>query len=154
MSVSAEAVANEFLALAQKDSRKLSNLQLQKLVYIAHGYVSAMVGEPLIFNDVKAWQYGPVYPKLYKKLSKYGSGEVTDKVPAEDSVADGEAKEIIKAVWDVYGGMSGSKLSALTHKEGSPWSEVWKSNQYGDIPQALIATHYKEIIDGNGTDAH
>ena len=130
-------------------------MQLQKLVYIAHGYSLALMGDPLIYNDVRAFQYGPVYPKLYRKLSKYGAGLVTEPVKAEDAIdPTGEQFKLIEAVWNIYGQMEGSKLSALTHMEGSPWSQVWDKCEFAPIPNEIIKTHYESKVNGDVSEVH
>lgn len=155
MSNSAEAVANAFLSLAKESGQTVTNMKLQKLVYIAHGYSLALLGEPLIYNDVHAFQYGPVYPKLYKKLAKHGAGLVTEAVSAEDSV-DPASKEygVIRAVWDSYGMMTAGKLSNLTHMEGTPWSQMWEIKRFAPIPDSFIRDYYKAKISGNGDGGH
>jgi uncharacterized phage-associated protein len=108
-----------------------------------------MTGKSLFENDVHAWQWGPVIPKLYKALQRYGNGEVSEPIQCiDDGIIEpsSEKEEIIKAVWNAYGNFSGSKLSALTHKEGTPWSETWKKDKYGIIPIELIRDHYKQLI--------
>lgn len=125
----------------------MTNMQLQKLVYIAHGYSLALMDGPLIRNNVHAFQYGPVYPKLYKKLSKYGSGFVTETVKAEDRIdPTGKAFGLIEAIWNIYGQMSGSKLSTLTHMDGTPWSQVWEKCQFAPIPDEIIREHYQSKV--------
>jgi uncharacterized phage-associated protein len=45
---------------------KLSNLQMQKILYLAHMvYMDKNSGEPLVDEDFQAWDYGPVLPSLY-----------------------------------------------------------------------------------------
>src|SRR5437867_1299935 len=81
MGYDAETVANEFLRAAWQSGRTLTNMQLQKLVYIAHGYTLAMTHDPLIRQSVEAWRYGPVIRDLYRALQKYGAGQVTEFIP-------------------------------------------------------------------------
>lgn len=46
--ITAQAVANEFLQLASaRNEQGLTNLQIQKLVYIAYGYFSFFEKKPL-----------------------------------------------------------------------------------------------------------
>lgn len=146
---SANAIANEFLELARRDSKRLTNMQLQKLVFIAHGYSLALLGRPLTYNNVHAWQFGPVIPKLYKKLQKYGNGEVTDllSVTEDDRAIKGDEQAIllIESIWGAYGNMTGGQLSNLTHKADTPWSITWAENQFSVIPTELITEYYTEI---------
>ena len=147
-SYSAKAVANACLDLAKRDGRRLTNMQLQKLVYIAHGYSLALLGRPLFSDNVHAWEFGPVVPTLYKPLRKYGAGFVTEPVLTADSPVREESEEmsIIRSVWNAYGRYSGPQLSAITHQEGTPWSKVWASNERGVIPNDLISQHYLQLV--------
>ncbi|MDQ3712673.1 MAG: DUF4065 domain-containing protein [Acidobacteriota bacterium] len=145
---SAESVANAFLDLARREEKFLTNMQLQKLVYIAHGYCLAKLREPLFHNNIHAFEWGPVIPNLYKTLRLYGAGEVKDSIPTSESpIAEDSAEmEIIKEVWQDYGDFSGLELSALTHRKGTPWSETWRDNQFGVISDELIAEHYRRDL--------
>ena len=138
---SAHAIANAFVALAREEGRLLTNMQLQKLVFLANGYTLAFYNRPLYYNETYAWQFGPVIKALYESLRKYGRGEVT--LP-EDS----KEMEIVKAVWEGYGEFSGSQLSALTHKPDTPWRITWRLDQFGVIPQPRTADYYQKVIDG------
>lgn len=153
MAYSSFAVANEFLRLAKRDKRSLTNMQLQKLVYIANGYHLAIEnGEPLYYHDTKAWRFGPVIVQLYKKLKKYGSDVVSDLVEADDKIDDNsEQSGLIEAVWENYGDKSGPHLSNITHKPGTPWDIVWNELglEWKDIPPALIQKHYEGLISNN-----
>jgi uncharacterized phage-associated protein len=148
MEYSAAAVANEFLKLARRDGKSLTNMKLQKLVYIAQGWSLALLGRPLFYNEIKAWIWGPVIPRLYKPLRKYGAGVVTEFVPTDDGPIDPQSAEmaVIKGVWNAYKDFSAAQLSAITHKEGTPWSQTWASKHYGIIRPDLIAQHYRQLL--------
>jgi uncharacterized phage-associated protein len=146
---SAIAVANAFIELAKKEGKQLTNMQLQKLVYVAHGWCLALLRKPLFYNDVKAWAWGPVIPKLYNRLKKYGKGVVTDTIPTDEPLIDSHTEDmsLIQGVWDAYKNFDGLQLSAMTHTEGSPWDMTWKSIRYGKISDELIAEHYRQLAD-------
>ena len=135
-------VANKFIDLAGESC--LTNMQLQKMAYIAHGFNLALRGTKLYYEDTRAWEFGPVVPELYEKLRGYGSGEVTEKIKEERSEFDDSSAEIIKAVYDNYKQYSGIQLSDLTHQKGTPWSKTWNYNQYGVIPADDIHNFYKD----------
>ena len=148
MAYNSIAVANRFIGLAEKDGKKLTNMQLQKLVFLANGFSLALLNQPLTYHNIHAWQWGPVLPQLYKRFSKYGSGKIDGSAACDEEVPDsGDENEIITSVWANFGNMTGPQLSALTHEPNSPWDQTWKSEQYGIIEPKLIAKFYKRQLD-------
>ena len=149
ITVSAHAIANAFITLSEAQRRPLTNMQVQKLVFLAHGYTLGLYDRPLYFDNTHAWQWGPVTPKLYKSLQKFGSGFVTSKVPSQDFVPgeDREAWSVIEAVWQGYGHRSGGQLSALTHKNGSPWEQIWNKERFSIIPTETIGAYYRGLVE-------
>lgn len=148
MAISSHAVANEFIRLAEEQGKPLTNMQLQKLVFLAQGYSLAIYDQPLYFHNTHAWQWGPVIPKLYKSLQKYGSNIVTDFLQTEDQIQpDSDEADLIKGVFDSYGHYTGGQLSALTHRPNTPWSETWARKQFAVIDNDLIANYYKGLIE-------
>ena len=143
----AQAVANAIIRMAKAEGRTLTNMQVQKHVFLAHGYCLAILDRPLYSQDTHAWQWGPVVPKLYKALQKYGSGNVTDEIQAED-VLDEDTPEykILKGVWAVYKSYSGMRLSELTHRENTPWSRTWNEKHFDIIPLNVIRDYYTELV--------
>ena len=125
-------------------------MQLQKLVFISQGYTLAVLGRPLYFHNTHAWQWGPVVPKLYKSLQKYGREFVTNRLDAVDSLSgENDEKEVIEAVWEGYGHLTGGQLSTLTHRPHTPWSVTWGKDKFGIIPETLIAEHYMKIVEAS-----
>lgn len=147
MAYRATTIANKFLELAERDGKKLTNMKLQKLVYIAHGYYLVATGQPLISDSVKAWQWGPVIIDLYEALKRYGSGNVSNPVPAPAEQLSQLAIAVIELVWKAYGKFTGFQLSAITHKPNSPWSETWENwGHYDTISNDLIAQYYRTLL--------
>ncbi len=150
MAYTSHTIANEFLRLAQENGKQLTNMQLQKLVFIAQGYTLAILDEPLHFHDTRAWQWGPVIPKLYKSLQKYGSSFVTEPLETKDEQqipSSSEKAKIIKAVWENYGHYTGGQLSNLTHKANTPWSKTWEKEKFSQIDNDVIAHYYRALIE-------
>ena len=114
MTVSAHAIANDFSALAESKSKTLTNMQLQKLVFLSQGYTLALLNCSLYDHDTHAWQWGPVIPELYKSLQKYGRDTVTESLAAKDVLPeDSPERDIVVAVWEGYGHLPGGQLSDL-----------------------------------------
>ncbi|RWO77206.1 type II toxin-antitoxin system antitoxin SocA domain-containing protein [Mesorhizobium sp.] len=54
--------------LAKQSGWSLSNLELQKILYLAHMFYLGRTGEPLVSGHFEAWDYGPVHPDLYHRV--------------------------------------------------------------------------------------
>ena len=167
-----KAIANFFLAAAESEGKRLTPLQVIKLVYIAHGWNLALTKHPLINEHPEAWKYGPVVPSLYHEFKRFGNGPIegraTDLVPKKigdwafdirevlppDPEKDKATCVFLERVWDVYKRYSGSQLSSLTHQLNTPWRKTWDEvGQYTkgkDIPEGLIREHYEELARQNG----
>jgi uncharacterized phage-associated protein len=143
------AVANKILELASERGIELTIMQLLKLVFFSHGWHLARCGEPLTKDSAEAWQYGPVYPLVYRGAPRVGaqvSGAVADfrsKIPIVDDFSPEEV-ETMTAVVEGYGPMHAFRLSQLTHEDGSPWHRAYKElGVYSDIPDDWIAAYFK-----------
>ncbi len=80
MGYSAQAVANCFLDLANKENKEITPLKIQKLVYIAHGWFLAVTDKPLVDDEfVEAWQYGPVFPHCTTSLQNLADSRSIEK---------------------------------------------------------------------------
>ena len=147
---SAVDVADEFLKLAKREGQGLTPMQLVKLTYIAKGWALAILNRNLFSERTEAWKYGPVIPDLYHVTKKYGRSPIPmDKVDDQSEPrVDTEVLAFLKEVFGKYGNLSGSQLSSLTHKVGSPWHQVYNPDEmHIEIPDALIETHYRRKLD-------
>jgi uncharacterized phage-associated protein len=142
-------VANYFIQKGVKSNKPITQVQLQKLVYIAHGWHLALEKGPLFNDQVCAWKYGPVIPVLHKVFKGFGSSNIEFTTDFADlSPNNEETKELLNVVWETYGSMPASKLIALTHKEGTPWHKVYQPNFMDTvIPNESIKQHYVSLKD-------
>ena len=142
MGYSARTIANYLIeAKSREGGTPPTPMQLLKLVYIAHGWNLAINDLPLINDGIEAWRYGPVIPKIYQDLKKWGNTPVRELLPAPASEAGSLAQEemgVMDAVLNAYGNLSGVQLSNLTHASGTPWYQVYydEKQDTGDAPIA------------------
>jgi len=145
------AVANQFIQMADVKGEMLTPMQLLKLVYIAHGWMLGLHGRPLIRDEIQAWQYGPVIPKLYNALKSYKSHPVTRplrSLEAQGADFDALQADVISQVFDLYGGYSGPDLSRITHAENTPWTKTYATRAFGrEISNDLIEDHYRKLAE-------
>ncbi len=134
MPFSSAAVANAFLTRSFKEDIPIDPMKMQKLVYIAHGYVLVDHDAPLVDELFEAWTFGPVLPFLYHKCKEYRAGAITERV----SEYDGSSRTFFKPVvpstafvapqidftWENYKSERAVDLSAWTHEQGGPWDSA------------------------------
>jgi uncharacterized phage-associated protein len=163
-------IANEFIGLALAAGRPLNQSQLQKLVYIAHGWCLAFHDQPLTGDRPEAWDFGPVYRRLADALRSYGLDLVDREIligeaypgwtgPNAEAPARGELEpgehELIATVYRDYGGLETSQLSAWTRKGTAPWAQVFANGagEFRDIPHDLVKAQFAELASGTGVQA-
>ncbi len=153
MAYSVFAVANAFIELSKQDNIPVTNMKLQKLVYIVQGFSLALLSKPLFIDDIRALKWGPVIMSLYNKVKHFGNQPIDNIIPLPDeeltiNINDKQSVEavLIKFVWERYKNYSAAQLSSITHKQGTPWNLVWKDDEFAVIPNDLIQSHYKEIL--------
>lgn len=164
MAYDAKAVANYFLDVAKANNTSLTPMKLQKLIFFAHGWHLALCDEPLIADQVEAWQFGPVVPSIYHEFKHERSGAISDKATEFDMENfalyepkiredDERAKKIMDRVWSVYGGMTAMALSNLTHLPDTPWAKAREGRDVAargiPIEDASIKAYYKAQSEKN-----
>lgn len=150
------AIANFFIKKSLEESIPLTSPKVIKLTYIAHGYVMAMEQKVLVSDVVEAWEYGPMFSRLFHALKRFGN----DKITHLCSMVDGErmfipevngsvALDILERVWDSYKDYTVLQLGSMTNAEGTPWAETMKLGINAIvIPNDLIKRYYKNLLKG------
>ena len=148
------AVARFFLDKASADSiRDLTPMKVMKLAYLAHGWTLAYTDNPLLSQNIEAWQYGPVVRSLYRYFREFGGSPI----PFSEALAlpamktDERTTAIVDAVWNAYKNHTGLQLSAETHREGSPWYKTWfdlggSRTKCATIDNLIIRDYFKSLI--------
>lgn len=122
----------------KKSSTPLYQTKLLKLLYLIDEESVIQNGTPITWLDYAVWQKGPVPTDIYfSKLShsnafeKYVSFEdrsnrylVVKKREFEDNNFSEIELEIIGSILSKYGKLTSDELIAITHKEGSLWSNI------------------------------
>ena len=147
------AIANQFIQLSHQN---LTLMQLLKLSYFAHGFNLAILKKPLSNELAEAWKFGPVFPSIYHEFKFQGSGPIKESAVEDDGEAliqgdfRNEELQLMEVVHQIYGSLGGWELSALTHKEKTPWYEAWngegKAKDNVQINNDLIKNHFIKIV--------
>jgi uncharacterized phage-associated protein len=137
--------------LCKKSNWTLSNLQLQKILYICHMFHLGREGTPLIREEFEAWDYGPVQPNLYHELKVYGSAPVKSLFhSAIEITEESSEKAILDSVYQQLPNHSPAWLVAVTHWDKGAWSKFYKPGSKGiRIPNSEIALEFKARVAAN-----
>lgn len=154
MSYEPEMIANEFLSLARKEDRPITNMKIQKLLYFSQGHSMSTLKRDLIRDDCHAWDYGPVFPSVYHHLKKYGADSIDGEILDEEEpcrfipILLPDEKELLEAIWDKYGSLSALRLSEMSHVTQGPWAVTRRNShdkQSPVIPKELIRNYFNDI---------
>lgn len=145
--MSVQIIADDILKLAKQRGLSLTSMQLIKLAYISYGWFLAMYDKKLFDDRIEAWKYGPVIPELYKVTKRFGRKQIPHDLIADSPISRPELETFLSSIVDNYGKYSGIALSNLTHREGTPWEQVFDPRFFGvEIPDELISEHYKQEL--------
>jgi len=155
-------IANELIRLARSEAKAFDQMQLQELVYIAHGWSLAITGQPLTGDRPEALEHGPEYRRLAAALVRWGLEPVTAEITraeaglncseADESVlCSGELSEaerdILARIHADYGPLQLSQLATVTRAKNTPWADVFAGGvgKGREISHVLIRNQFAEI---------
>ena len=163
MAYRSASIANEFLDLASQRGRKLTQIEIQKLVYFAHGWNLAYTSKPLVGELFEPWKYGPVVRTLYDAFRRFGSDAITAKatswqtndagaiievvpsIRSTESQQDEYAISLVGEVWKTYGALAPFRLVEVTHVENGPWASAFTAHQTYISNESILA-YFKQLI--------
>jgi uncharacterized phage-associated protein len=142
-------IAAQLLRYANEADRRLTPMQVLKLVYISHGWTLGLLSRSLIPEAAEAWRYGPVVRVVYQKYRRYRGNPIEESGADRRALMDADQNEVVRQVSQKYARFTGIQLSALTHQPGSPWDLTWRSG-LTVIPNPLIEDHYRRRAEEAG----
>lgn len=141
----------------------LTNLKMQKSLFLMHAIYLCRKQRPLIRNHFETWEYGPVISSVYHDLKIYGNGTIRDRVKYYDYAKmkdeyvsyqgiSEEDREYINTISLTILNYDISYLMKETHKSGGPWDKTVKikgRDRSHRIPNEAIIEHYMNEFGGN-----
>jgi uncharacterized phage-associated protein len=126
---------------------KLSNLEIQKILYLAHMFYLGQTGEPLIGENFEAWDYGPVVPDLYHHVRGFGRSPVSTGFWHSRLIARGEPEfDMLEQAAQATKGVSATRLVSITHRPGGAWATHYRPDARGIIiPNEAIKAEYDSL---------
>jgi uncharacterized phage-associated protein len=141
MTISAMAAAKRLCAVS---GWSLSNLKMQKLLYLAHMVHLGRTGLPLINGHFEAWEYGPVEPDVYRRARVFGRDPVGNIFHLVGDIPAGTEAVAIDDVHSAYGHAQPGQLVAMTHQNGGAWARYYRQGERGiRIPDEAILQEFR-----------
>lgn len=124
----------------------ITNLGLQKILYLIHMIYAGRNKDRLIDEDFEAWDYGPVLPKLYHKVKCFGNKSIQNIFYDEEEPLNSLLLDFIKDSYKYFSENTPSQLVAMTHSQNGGWwiayNPLMKKNK---IPFESILAEYEKI---------
>ncbi len=149
MPKSALFLSGEILKRANEQNIGISNMSLQKLLFIANGVHLAKTGEPLMIDPVEVWPYGPVMHSVYHEFKAYGNADIR-KTPLIYSLTpnkefNNDENQAIDFALEVAKKLNAIQLSNWTHLPGSPWTKA-KENKEDFIANDSMKEYFTQFL--------
>jgi len=123
----------------------LSNLEVQKILYIAHMFQLGEVGEPLISSHFEAWEYGPVEPNIYHRVKIFGGSPIKNIFHSVGDVPPGAQRDRLDSMVNALAKSAPGRLVAITHWEKGAWARNYRPGVRSIlIPDEDITAEYNE----------
>lgn len=140
--------------LCEASGWKLSNLALQKILYIAHMLHLGETGEPLINGRFEAWDYGPVDPSVYRHVKMFGADPIQNVFHRVADITEGSELKALDDVLSAFGDAAPGKLVAITHWADGAWAKYYQPGVRGvGIPNEAILCEFKDRMNAGNKGA-
>ena len=111
--------------LCERSGWQLSNLKLQKILYMADMNFVGQKQVRLLNEDFEAWDYGPVLPSLYRKCKAFGSKPIPHVFWGAQSI-DGTAEaKMLALAWENLKSATPGQLVEATHSGKGAWVRLY-----------------------------
>ena len=120
-------VAEYVITYSEDKDYGISNLKLQKILYLIQAYFLIQTKKPCFSEEIEAWDFGPVIPEVYRRYKQFGSTDIQIRCLSIEETQKGFGKEDrkrINAVIDKFADFSAADLTILTQNQ-APWYEAF-----------------------------
>lgn len=132
---------------SERPEPDVTQLKLQKLLYLVQANYLAATGRRLFRDDVEAFEHGPVVFSMLKKYESFSRSIIAPQNTSWDSeLLPPDAQAFISAVWDHYKDYSANALWKLTHSQ-RPWIESYEPGGYRKpIPDEVMMDYFRREV--------
>lgn len=145
-------IARYIIKYSNEKEYRVSDLKLQKLLYLVQAYFLISLNKPAFFDKIEAWSFGPVVPTVYKKYNTYGANfiptpkkELNDDYSVEiidyERTLSKKSKKLIEKVVDHFKDYTATELIELTQKQ-KPYKQAYSPKTFNEITPENIKEYF------------
>ena len=136
-------IAKYIIHYSASQSKTVSNLRLQKILYFVQAEFLVSKKEPCFEEELYAWNFGPVVPCVYHEYKVYGGASIP---PPDNEVfyhISSDDRQLINEIVDQCNRYSTSFLVQLTHNQ-EPWKKAFNYSVDHVISKSSIRNFFNE----------
>lgn len=138
-------IGNVIIRYGMQEGRRLTNVELQKLLYMTQLIHVGLTGNPLFLNKMEAWDSGPTIPDAYAAYREFGDKNISTVGTWELELLNPMSEIIVKNVMKQTEGMNTKDLCRIT-KHQDPWMNCYKRSETRIIPLKEIENLAKKLF--------
>lgn len=124
----------------------LPNLELQKILYIAHMFYLGRTGRPLVSGCFVASECGPIHPELYRRAKIFGAGPVKDIFHGWKGLRACLRQGILNETYKRFASAPSGQLVGATQRKGGAWEKTYYSKTTSRLIYNVdILKEYQEL---------
>lgn len=136
-------VANHIIAYCNEMNYRISNLKLQKILYFVQADFLAQTNRACFVDEIEAWEYGPVVPRVYQKFKFYGGSDIILIGGVRHDVINWADERRINDMVDECIDYTAGELVDITHRQ-RPWREAYAKRRNSIISKESIKRYFEE----------
>jgi uncharacterized phage-associated protein len=122
----------------------ISNLKLQKMLYFIQAEFLVETGSPCFFEDIEAWDFGPVVPEVYREYKIFGSSDIPTFIVNRRVSLRSNEMDLINGMVDECSQYTASQLVEITHSQ-EPWRVAYNRGRNRVISNDSIREYFSDI---------
>ncbi|WP_116082059.1 Panacea domain-containing protein [Tropicimonas sp. IMCC34011] len=130
--------------LCERSGWLISNLKLQKILYLADlNFVGQGFGR-LVDEDFEAWDYGPVLPSIYRRCKAFGAKPIPNIFWGTTGIGGTDEAEMLDLAWGNLRHLTAGQLVSKTHSTNGAWARRYAPGlRHNPIPTDDMIDEYR-----------
>lgn len=137
-------ISKYIISRCNKYNYEVTNLKLQKILYILFGSYYAEYNKSLFNDSFVAWKLGPAIEDIYYRFSPYFADPIHISEDIELNLPT-EEEDFINWVIYVFGAKNTWELTAIC-KNTTPWLEAFSEGKGTKIDRYQIYLYFKSVF--------